>query len=93
MRSPRYRVRCIGRPSKRIAPCGWRGYRHASLDCECYEDWASYCRPTGPGPGCPSGVVWPCPRCKGAVTGHYVAPRESALDAQVTAGLGIGEPS
>lgn len=50
----RWRVRCFN--------CGWRGIR-TSITCECYEDWAPYCRPGSPGPGCPSGVVWPCPRC------------------------------
>lgn len=49
----RYRVRCT--------VCGWRGYRHAA-DCECYEDWAMYCRPQSPGPGCPSWVTYPCPK-------------------------------
>jgi hypothetical protein len=48
-----YRVRC--------KVCGWRGVRHAR-DCECYEDWVMYCRPDGPGPGCPSWVTYPCPQ-------------------------------
>lgn len=49
----RYRVRCI--------VCGWTGYRFA-LECECYEDWAMYCRPNSPGPGCPAWVTYPCPK-------------------------------
>lgn len=49
-----YRVRCLA--------CRWQGVRTDGL-CECYEDWAPYCRPSAPGPGCPRGIVWPCPRC------------------------------
>lgn len=82
MRSPRYRVRCIGsliwKDGKQVGrrePCGWRGYRHAAVECECYDIWGMYCRPTSPGPGCPSGIVWPCPRCKGSVYGKFVEPR------------------
>jgi hypothetical protein len=42
--------------------CGWKGVR-TSIQCECYDEYALYCRPSAPGPGCPSGVIWPCPRC------------------------------
>ena len=50
----KWRVHCL--------ICNWRGRRTAT-QCECYEDWAMYCRPGSPGPGCPSGVVWACPKC------------------------------
>jgi hypothetical protein len=46
----------------RCTDCGWTGYRHG-LECECYEDWAIYCSPWSPGPGCPSGVLYRCPQC------------------------------
>jgi hypothetical protein len=63
----KWRVRCTW--------CGWKGVRTDSLECECYEDWAPYCRAGSPGPGCPRGVVWPCPRCRptrAAIrAGHY----------------------
>ena len=52
--------------SVRCLKCKWRGVR-TDGQCECYEDWGVYCRPGTPGPGCPRGVVWPCPRCKGTV--------------------------
>lgn len=42
--------------------CGWRGYRGATLECACYDEWAMACRPWSPGPGC--GAAWArCPRC------------------------------
>lgn len=53
-RSPGYRVFC--------PKCGWKGFRHGEA-CACYEDWAPYCKPWSPGPGCPSWIQWPCPRC------------------------------
>lgn len=58
MRPQRYRVDCTG--------CGWHGYRVNAFDCECYSDYAYYCKPTDPGPGCPNGAnlhAW-CPRCR-----------------------------
>jgi hypothetical protein len=61
----RYRVTC--------RDCGWKGYRIAH-DCECYEDWVLYCRPTTPGPGCPSWVTYPCPKGHDAVAGKKVEP-------------------
>lgn len=42
--------------------CNWRGYRNG-LQCECYDEYAYYCRPWSPGPGCPSGILYRCPRC------------------------------
>lgn len=80
----RCRVRCV--------KCHWRGIR-TRIQCECYDIWAMYCRPGSPGPGCPAGVVWPCPRCgpvdnisgSGARDGSsvrfigYVEPRKSLL--------------
>lgn len=53
-----YRIDCTG--------CGWSGYRVNVYGCECYSDYAYYCKPTDPGPGCPSGAnlrAW-CPRCR-----------------------------
>ena len=35
----------------------WCGGKMIRLDCECYEDWAMYCTPERPGPGCPNGMV------------------------------------
>ena len=83
----RYRVHCIGSVTWKTengfahiidtqAGCGWKGYRTASVGCECYDEWRMYCRPLTPGPGCPSGVVWPCPRCKGKVNGVLVSPKK-----------------
>jgi hypothetical protein len=54
MSGRKWRVRCL--------ICRWRGVRTAT-ECECYDEYALYCRPGAPGPGCPSGVVWPCPHC------------------------------
>ena len=82
----KYRVRCLGRTVygaengyavvvDQWDSCGWTGVRTDALECECYDEYAHYCRPTTPGPGCPRGVVWPCPRCKGAVTGRPVQHR------------------
>lgn len=79
----KYRVRCIGKvvwggepgfPKVvgQIPGCGWTGVRTDHIECECYDIWALYCRPFSPGPGCPRGIDWPCPRCKGAVTGRSV---------------------
>ncbi len=51
--------------------CGWKGYRKGYNECECYEDWAMCCRPWSPGPGCPSWILWPCPRCKGDVSMNW----------------------
>lgn len=48
----------------KCSACNWTGYRRG-LQCECYEDWSMYCRPWSPGPGCPSGILWPCPQCSG----------------------------
>lgn len=42
--------------------CGWTGYRRG-LECCCYDEYAWYCRPWSPGPGCPSGILYGCPRC------------------------------
>lgn len=42
--------------------CGWKGSRQGE-ECACYDEYAMYCRPDSPGPGCPSGVRWPCPKC------------------------------
>jgi len=64
MSAPKIRVRCL--------LCEWKGVR-TPLDCECYDVRAMYCRPGSPGPGCPSGVVWPCPRC-GQVGPDVVGP-------------------
>lgn len=52
----RWRVKCTN------PQCRWTGVRVAT-ECECYDEYALYCHPGSPGPGCPSGVVWPCPRC------------------------------
>jgi hypothetical protein len=82
----KYRMRCIGEmlwgggPSfpKVIGQrpgCGWRGIRTDRLQCECYDLYAHYCRALTPGPGCPRGIAWPCPRCKGSVTGKLVERR------------------
>jgi hypothetical protein len=60
--SERYRVECLN-PS-----CTWVGYRspHPLNECACYDEYAWYCRPTSPGPGCPNGANLRarCPRCK-----------------------------
>ncbi len=72
----KYRVHCL-KPG-----CGWRGVRTDSVECECYEDWAAYCRPGTPGPGCPRGIVWPCPRC-GRVERSMSFPEGSTV---ITAG-------
>lgn len=71
----KYRTRCIGRPSLGELGCGWSGVRTDSIECECYDIWSLYCHPFTPGPGCPRGLDWPCPRCGGAVTGKPVQPR------------------
>lgn len=55
----RYRVDCTN--------CGWHGYRTPEADaCACYDEWAWYCTPTSPGPGCMNGANLhrPCPRCE-----------------------------
>ena len=71
----RWRVRCL--------ECSWRGVR-TDGQCECYEDWAMYCRPGTPGPGCPRGVVWPCPRCgRVAESGRYPDGSTVVADGQV----------
>lgn len=58
----RFRVECLN------PACGWVGYRspHPDLGCECYSDYAYYCRPSSPGPGCPNGANLRarCPRCR-----------------------------
>lgn len=54
MSGQKWRVRC--------RTCEWRGVR-TDGECECYPDYAAYCRPGTPGPGCPRGVAWSCPRC------------------------------
>lgn len=88
----KYRVRCIGRNVwgtvdgharvvEQRPACGWTGVRSDHIDCECYDINSLYCRPFTPGPGCPRGIDWPCPRCKGAVTGVPVKHREVAADA------------
>lgn len=56
----RYRVDCTN--------CGWHGYRrpHPYNECACYDEYAWYCRPGSPGPGCPNGAnLWAwCPQCR-----------------------------
>lgn len=82
----KWRMRCIGKAVREpsgavtgVGPgCGWRGVRTHHLQCECYDIWRMYCRPLTPGPGCPSGIVSPCPRCRGAVTGKPVEHRAKA---------------
>jgi hypothetical protein len=58
----RYRVECLN------PACAWVGYRspHPLNDCACYSEYAYYCRPETPGPGCPNGANLRarCPRCK-----------------------------
>lgn len=60
--SKRYRVDCLN------PACGWIGYRkpHPLNECACYDEYAWYCRPSSPGPGCPNGanLYANCPRCK-----------------------------
>ena len=51
----KYRVKCTR--------CKWRGVRTDHVECECYPEWAVWCRPSSPGPGCPSGILWSCPKC------------------------------
>lgn len=86
MPGEKWRVRCIGRTVHGVrdgftyvkdkwGPCGWTGVRTDGMQCECYDEWTMYCRPLTPGPGCPRGIDWPCPRCKGAITGRLVAHR------------------
>lgn len=82
----KYRVRCIGKiiwdtvNGYTVAVgmsngCGWTGVRTDHIECECYDIWTRYCQPLSPGPGCPRGINWPCPRCKGEVTGQLVQHR------------------
>lgn len=90
MAGTKYRVRCIGRVEwgkddkgfevvvGESPRCGWSGVRSYHVECECYDIWRLYCRPLSPGPGCPSGIDWPCPRCKGAVKGNLVTHRAKA---------------
>ena len=58
----RYRVECLN------PQCGWVGYRSPNPlnECACYSDYAYYCRPESPGPGCPNGANLRarCPRCR-----------------------------
>ncbi len=58
--SRRYRIDCTN--------CGWVGYRrpHPLNECACYDEYAWYCRPNSPGPGCPNGanLFALCPRCR-----------------------------
>lgn len=82
MPGEKWRMRCIGKIERidgvmasHRPGCGWRGVRSYHIECECYDIWTLYCRPLTPGPGCPSGIAWPCPRCKGAVTGRPVKHR------------------
>jgi len=42
--------------------CHWTG-RRAGLECACYDEYAYYCRPWSPGPGCPSSILYGCPKC------------------------------
>jgi hypothetical protein len=90
MSGTKYRVRCIGRivygtegvstvVKDQWPSCGWTGVRTDSLECECYDIWTLYCRPMSPGPGCPRGIDWPCPKCKGAVSGRPVEHRVKAV--------------
>lgn len=90
MTGDKYRIKCIGRVvwSKgnnpvmidKIPGCGWTGIRTDSFQCECYDLYALYCRPLTPGPGCPRGIDWPCPRCGGSVTGQPVRHRVRSED-------------
>lgn len=41
--------------------CGWKG-RRVWPACECYDEWATACRPWSPGPGC-LGRWAACPKC------------------------------
>jgi hypothetical protein len=86
----KYRVRCIGRTVYGVRDgfsyvkdkwdrCGWTGVRTDRIECECYDIYTLYCRPLTPGPGCPRGIDWPCPRCKGAVYGRPVERRREVL--------------
>lgn len=85
----KYRMRCIGTSDlwdqfrdgtvlEMPKGCGWRGIRTDQGGCECYDIWRAYCRPLAPGPGCPRGIDWSCPRCKGSVTGARVERRAVA---------------
>lgn len=88
MAGDKYRLRCIGqitfdtvgRTTGSSPACGWTGVRTDHIECECYAEWRPYCHPLGPGPGCPRGIAWPCPRCKvGAVTGRPVRHRQMTI--------------
>lgn len=81
----KYRMRCLGKfrwvggpdyprmtTEYEIEPCGWRGIRTDHIECECYDINTLYCRALTPGPGCPRGIDYPCPRCKGEVTGRLI---------------------
>lgn len=88
----KYRVRCIGKNiwttvdgysklTDTIPKCGWTGVRTDHIECECYDMYAHYCRALTPGPGCPRGIDWACPRCGGSVTGKLIehrAPKNSS---------------
>ena len=85
----KYRMRCIGGTvwatveghTMMVAStprCGWIGIRTDHVQCECYDINRMYCRALTPGPGCPRGIDWPCPRCKGSVTGKPVERRQVA---------------
>ena len=41
--------------------CGER-YAKRIADCECYDEYAMYCRQGSPGPGCPNGLPI-CNKC------------------------------
>lgn len=90
-------MRCIGkiiwgtvdghsRVVDSTAGCGWIGVRTDHIECECYDEWGMYCRPLTPGPGCPRGIAWPCPRCGGAVTGKPVQHRRVEGPCEMSSG-------
>lgn len=71
MSGQKWRVRCL--------QCDWRGVRTDSVGCECYPEYAAYCRPGTPGPGCPRGIVWPCPRSGRVAHVMRVGPERAVI--------------
>lgn len=78
--------------------CTWKGNRQGRYQCECYDEWAHYCKPWAPGPGCPSWILWPCPRCNNDTTmdwekynKNWVKKYNELLSDLTLKGLKLGE--
>lgn len=58
-------LRTDGGPENSVGRCFYCAYQgpFGTSECACYDEYAVFCRPNSPGPGCPNGTAY-CPVCQ-----------------------------